>query len=68
MSDNDALGAVVGLHTVKLSDRQTEVDIDAGYAGAMKAPRIPEKYGRAPLTFEVRSGGQNEASFELTTE
>jgi hypothetical protein len=68
MCDNDDLGANLGLHSVILSDRRTEVDADAGDIGKTPKSRIPVKYLDSPLTFEVKSGGPNSARFELTSD
>jgi hypothetical protein len=68
LSDSGALGAVVGLHSVILSDKRIEVQDDAGWVGKMQKSRVPEKYSQSPQTFEVRTGKRNEMCFDLTTE
>lgn len=69
-ADTDGQGAVVGTHTVSLSDKQVEnaSDADAGDTSAVPKSRIPPKYAETPLTFEVKAGEKNEARFELTSQ
>lgn len=68
LSDSGKDGAVVGKHFVNLADKLTEdpEDSDAGTANVPKS-RIPPRYLKAPLDFEVKAGEVNTANFELTT-
>jgi hypothetical protein len=68
MSNSDVKGAVPGLHTVMLSDKRAELDDDAGPISVPLASRIPEKYLRSPLTYEVRLGEGKKAQFNLTSD
>ena len=65
-SDTNDEGAIVGTHTVLLSDKQAEGAEDAD-AGEIEAPpsRLPPSLARQPLTFEVKSDSENQANFEL---
>ncbi|MCA9195709.1 MAG: hypothetical protein KDB03_28260 [Planctomycetales bacterium] len=67
LSDSESEGAVVGNHTVILSDKLTEdpEDSDAGFAKVPKS-RIPRKYSKSPPTFEVKAGVVNQAEIALT--
>ena len=68
LADSEKLGAVVGGHTVVLADKKTE-DVKDSDAGSVSVPksRIPVKYIKQPLTFQVKSGEVNSAKLELTT-
>lgn len=62
-------GAVVGNHKVsiysKKSDQPSNVDVDV----TPQVELFPERYNyRSTLTFDVPSGGTDEADFKLTTE
>ena len=59
-------GAAVGRHRVTLSDKLAEAaeDSDAGFSKGPKS-RIPAKYLKSPLDFEVKAGVANDASFKL---
>lgn len=65
-SDTNGEGAVVGTHTVLLSDKRAEGAEEAD-AGEIEAPpsRLPPSLARQPLTFEVKPDGENQANFEL---
>jgi hypothetical protein len=69
-ADTDGQGAVVGTHTVSLSDKKVEnaSDADAGDTSSVPKSRIPAKYAETPLTYEVKAGEMNEANFELTSQ
>jgi hypothetical protein len=68
LSDNDSPGAVVGLHSVILSDRLAETEADAGFdLRKSRRSRIPDKYTHMPLTLEVKMG-EKEVQFRLSTE
>lgn len=67
MSDNDALGAVVGLHSVTLSDKRTEDESDAGGLGKIAHSRIPITSSATPLTFRVKAGQPNVRRFDLSS-
>lgn len=65
-SDTNALGAVIGKHSVQIADKQAESDEDAGSAKAAPA-RFPARYSDGALTFEVKAGGTDQANFKLTS-
>ena len=69
LSDSDRDGAVVGMHTVILSDKLTEgpEESDAGDIGKGPRSRIPYKYNASPPTYEVKRGEENQAKIELTS-
>lgn len=69
LSDSERNGALVGEHTVTLSDKRTEdpEDSDAGKTANVPRSRIPRKYREQPPTFEVKSGTVNQAKIELTS-
>ncbi len=69
LSDSERMGAVVGIHTVILSDKLTEgaEDSDAGDFGKGPRSRIPFKYNKTPPTFEVKPGVENKATLELSS-
>ncbi|MCA9131262.1 MAG: hypothetical protein KDB22_29460 [Planctomycetales bacterium] len=68
LSDSQENGAVVGKHTVVLSDKLSEdpEDSDAGAARVPKS-RIPARYAKQPLSFEVKAGEKNQADLALTS-
>lgn len=68
LSDSNAPGAAIGRHTVTLADKLAEdaQDSDAGFSKGPKS-RIPVKYLKTPLTFEVKPGATNDGSFQLTS-
>lgn len=66
--DNDREGAVVASHLVTFSDMRAEEvtkDVDAGPDPKPIPQRLPAKYATESLPFDVKSGEQNEAKFEL---
>ncbi|MCR9294999.1 MAG: DUF4198 domain-containing protein [bacterium] len=68
LSDSESLGAVVGPHTVILSDKLAEdpEDSDAGGMANVPKSRIPARYAKTPLKFEVKAGEVNQAELALT--
>ena len=67
---NDEIGALVGMHKVKIYSYSPEdapvgdSDVDA----VASAERVPEQYNyRTQLKFEVPAAGDLEADFHLTT-
>jgi len=66
LSDNTKTGAVVGVHTVRLADKEVEADDrDAGPSPAPRKPRFPARYGDGSLTFEVKPPGTSDANFDI---
>ncbi len=59
-------GALVGKHQVQISTRITAPSGD----DSSKTPpdRVPAKYSREPLTFDVPAEGTGAAHFDLTTD
>jgi hypothetical protein len=64
LSDSDTKGALVGTHTVRITDKQTETDDDAGQIKAIPS-RIPARYADGELSFEVKPDGTDQANFDL---
>jgi hypothetical protein len=63
-SDSGAPGALIGTHTVRISDKRAETDQDAGQV--KEAPsRIPAHYADGSLSIEVKQGGTDQANFDL---
>ena len=65
-SDTKALGAAVGRHRIILADKLTEdaEDSDAGFRKGPKS-RIPARYAKEELHFEVKPGVTNQADLKL---
>ncbi len=66
MSDGKGQGAAVGRHHVTLADKLAE-DAEDSDAGIRKGPksRIPARYAREGLHFEVKPAIKNQADLEL---
>ena len=67
-SDSKTQGAAVGRHRVILADKLAE-DAEDSDAGIRKGPksRIPARYAREELHFEVKPGVKNQADQKLTS-
>jgi hypothetical protein len=66
MSDSSGSGALVGDHSVVLSDKRAESpeDTDAGGIGKQTKSRIPAKFAREPQSFTVKPGVANQVKLE----
>jgi hypothetical protein len=66
LSDTQHAGALIGKHTVRLSDKRASSSSDGGPSNAPK-PRFPSRYADGSLTFEVPSGGTSQADCQLSS-
>lgn len=66
LSDTGELGALVGAHSVRITDSRAESDQDAGDFQKV-ASRVPPHYADGSLNFEVKSEGSEAANFQLTS-
>jgi hypothetical protein len=69
LGDTGEPGAIVGSHTVRISDAEAESeesDADAGFE-MQKRPRIPSHYSDGSLSLDVPPGGTDQADFKLSS-
>jgi hypothetical protein len=60
-------GAVVGLHTVRISRYLLGPGTDSDTTGPRRDPSVPPQADDGSLRYQVPSGGTNAADFELTS-
>ncbi|MBY0525770.1 MAG: DUF4198 domain-containing protein [Gemmataceae bacterium] len=63
----DRAGALVGKHQVRISTRTSSAS-PSDESANQTPERVPAKYVRDPLTFEVPAEGTGTAHFDLTSE